>query len=88
MDIYRIAVPLETFKLVMGGYRHIYILDFCTLSCCSTLRIIFTGLLPTFSSSFYTVSRGLTLEFAFLEDVDIGITAYCLPEDKTISEFG
>ena len=25
-----------------------------------------------------TVSRGLTLEFAFLEDVDIGVTVYCL----------
>ena len=26
--------------------------------------------------------------FAFLEDVDIGISAYCLPEDETIGEFG
>ena len=48
----------------------------------------FTGLLSIYFIVVCTVSRRLTLEFAFLEAVNIGVTAYCLPKDETIGEFG
>ena len=88
MDIYRVAVPPRDLKLVLGGSRHLYTLNLCPLSCCSTLAIISLGYCPPIQVVVFTVSRGLSLEFAFLEDVDIGVTAYCLPEDETIGEFG
>ena len=71
----------------MGPIFYIY-LDLCPLSCCSALTINLLDYCPPIQVVVCTVSRGLTLEFAFLEDFDIRVTAYCLPEDKTIGEFG
>ena len=67
----------------------IYIhLDLCPLSNCSTLTITLLDYCSPVQVVVCTVSRGLTLEFAFLEGLDIGVTAYSLPEDVTIGEFG
>ena len=86
--MYSIAVLPRDLKLVLGGSGHLYILNIFYLSSCSILTNFYWTIVHQFKLLPVLFSGGLTLEFAFLKDVDVGVTAYCLPEDKTIGEFG
>ena len=56
---------------------------------CSTLATTLLDYCPPIQVAVYSVSRGLNVKFAFLDDVNTGVNnlTYCLPEDETIVEF-
>ena len=79
--------PSSRPQICPGWVRSYLYFGLCPLSRCSTLKIILLDYCPPFKL-FLSCFRGLTLEVAFLEDVDIVVTAYCLPEDEPFGKFG
>ena len=86
-SIYSIAVLLRDLKLVLGrsGHSCIFGLLKLLLNINNNFCWIIAHLFKLLSVLF---SGGSLIEFAFLKDVNIGVTAYCLPEDEIIGEFG